>query len=199
MAKQPVIREFSRPVEVLRYIPQDICWKKAEYRALLSRLPVWEKSVLVKNGQVQDGRLLLQENLLPDNQHAADILLLHGTDAAEWVRLAPSHRIPFFLQLHRKEGTIWLELHDFYYSNFGAQSRGSFDLLPLTSGKSAAVHVNSRYWHTMAGKGMDTYYHEYLLYMEHLGAFERAELVEEVAEKVVLQAGKEIDLRDMMY
>lgn len=70
---------------------------------------------------------------------------------------------------------------------------------PLNPGKSAAIHINARYWHTMAGFGTDTHYVENYLYLEHLGQFEQADLVENLEELFRFQPQKEVDMRQMMY
>lgn len=200
MSKLPSIHTFPQPVTVLRYLPQEICWPKAEYRALASRLPVWDQTATLTNGYIRQGQLMLRADLLQHTEgKPSDILLLQGAQSAQWIRLAPSHRVPFFLNLHRKAEAIWVELYDNYYPNFGSKRRDYFDLFPLPPGKSAAVHINVRYWHTMAGRSMNTYYGEHYLYLENLGVFDQAVLVEGLAEAFVFRPEKEVDLREMMY
>lgn len=201
MPDSATIHTFRRPVTVLRYIKQEIIWNKAEYRALASRLPEWEKKVILSNGCVRQGRLLLQHDLLKHlDQLPTNTLLLNGSRLATWIELSQrAHKLPFFLNLHQKEGQLWVQLCDDYYPQFGSKPRDRFDLLPLPSGKSTAIQINARYWHTLAGASMDTHYVENYLYIENLGQFEQAELVETLEESFTFQPQKEIDLRYKMH
>ncbi len=191
---------FKQPVDVLRYVPQSIVWHKAEYRALASRLPEWEKDAVLNNGIVRGGELLLRRDL-PEKleQLPTGTLLLKGEHSAEWIELLQrAHYLSFFLNLHRQTDEIWVELRDDYYPLFGSKQRDRFDILPLHPGKSAAIHVNARYWHTLAGQGMDTHYVENYAYLEHLGQFEYALLTDGLDESFVFQPQKEVDLRQML-
>ncbi len=201
MPKTPLIHPFKRPITVLRYVPQEIVWHKAEYRALATHLPEWDKSATLQNGCVRDGRLLLHQDLLSTvEQLPTNTLLLRGTHSAAWIELFHrAHDLPFFLQLKKLKDAIWVACKDDYYPHFGSQKRDAFDILPLLAGKSAAIHINARYWHTLAGFGTDTHYVENYLYLEHLGQFEQAELVEGLAEDFHFQPQKEVDLRQMLY
>src|SRR4051812_30666968 len=142
----PSMHTFRRPVTVLRYIPQEILWHKAEYRALSSHLPEWEKSATLTNGSVQAGRLLLRDDVLSTmNQLPTDTLLLQGTRSAAWIELSQRpHDLPFFLKLHKREAEIWVECSDDYYPHFGSKRRDRFDILPLLPNKSFAIHINAR-------------------------------------------------------
>lgn len=64
MPSLPLIHPFKRPITVLRYVPQEIVWHKAEYRGLATHLPEWDKSATLQNGCVREGRLLLRQDLL---------------------------------------------------------------------------------------------------------------------------------------
>jgi len=194
------ILTFRHPVTVLRYLKQEKQWKKAEYRALATRLPAWEQTTVLHNGCVRQGQLLLHHDLLQKAEGTpTDVLLLSGPQSVNWISLTASHKLPFFLNLHPKDGEIWVELLDNYYPNFGSKARDRFDLLPLPPGKSAAIHINARFWHTLAGSGMDTHYVENYLYLENLGVFGQATLVEHLSEKLVFEPEKEVDLRQVMY
>jgi hypothetical protein len=201
MPKTPLIYPFKRPITVLRYVPQEIVWHKAEYRALATHLPEWDKSATLQNGCVRDGRLLLRQDLLSTvEQLPTNTLLLRGTRSADWIELFQrAHDLPFFLQLKKMEDAIWVACKDDYYPHFGSKKRDAFDILPLLAGKSVAIHINARHWHTMAGFGTDTHYVENYLYLEHLGQFDQAELVEGLAEDFHFQPQKEVDLRQMLY
>ncbi|HOY05104.1 MAG TPA: hypothetical protein PLO67_06860 [Saprospiraceae bacterium] len=191
---------FPKPVTVLRYFPQEIIRQKAEYRALPSRLPEWEKSAVLTNGFVREQSIYLQRSLLENtDSKPADTLLLQGTSDARWINLSGSCKISHFLHLHRRDDGIWIELVDDYYPLFGSKARDRYDILPLTPGKSAAIHINARYWHTLAGARKDTHYLENYLYLENLGTFEEAVLVESLQDILVFQPEKEVDLREMMY
>ncbi|HOY20136.1 MAG TPA: hypothetical protein PLC89_22685 [Haliscomenobacter sp.] len=195
------IHKFTKPITVLRYIPQEILWHKAEYRALESRLPAWEKMVNLQNGYSRKGTLRLSHDLLQRvKELPTDVLLLRGLRSASWIELFQrAHKLPFFLNLHRKAGDIWIELKDDYYPNFGSKARDSFDILPLLPGKSVAIHINARYWHSLMGTGTDTHYVENYLYLENLGQFTQAELIEGLEEPFVFKPDKEIDFRQMLY
>jgi hypothetical protein len=191
---------FSRPITILRYFPQEIIWQKAAYRALSSRLPEWEKSAVLTNGFVGGPYIYLQRSLLDNaDLRFADILLLQGAADARWINLSGSCKISHFLHLHRRDDAIWIELVDDYYPVFGSKARDRYDILPLTPGKSAAIHINARYWHTMAGARKDTHYLENYLYLENLGTFKEAVMVESLQDNLVFQPEKEVDLREMMY
>lgn len=191
---------FPKPVTVLRYFPQEIIRQKAEYRALPSRLPVWEKSAVLTNGFVREEFIYLQRSLLENtDSKTANILLLHGAADARWINLSGSCKISHFLHLHLRDDEIWIELVDDYYPVFGSKARERYDILPLMPGKSAAIHINARYWHTMAGARKDTHYLENYLYLENLGTFKEAVLVESLQDRLVFQPEKEVDLREMMY
>lgn len=191
---------FNRPVSVLRYLRQEKDWLKAAYRALPSHLPVWEKEVVLENGCVRDGKLVLQEDLLLKiKSPSATVLLLKGTNDGEWLQANHgSYPTDHFLQLYPKDGGIWLECYDIFYPMFGAKGRGRFDLSPLQPGKSVAVHINARWWHSLSGR-RDTHYVENYLYFEHLGVFEESLLVPDLSESFTYEPQKEIDLRQMMY
>jgi hypothetical protein len=192
---------FSKPVTVLRYVSREIVWHKAEYKALHSRLPEWEKTVTFTNGGVRNGELWLHQDLLQKEEGLpTDILLLHGTHSATWIELFQrAYKLPFFLNLHRKEHDIWVELLDDYYPSFGSKGRDRFDIVPLLPEKSVAIHINARYWHSLFGRGMDTHYVENYLYLENLGVFDSAILQEDRAEEFILQPQKEVNLRQIMY
>lgn len=198
-----LIHTFRRPVNILRYIPQSIEWHKAEYRALHSHLPEWDDTVVLENGIVREGRLVLQQNIWEKvTQVPTDTLLLRGLRSADWLTLWPQrHRLPHFLQLHRDTDTqeVWVSLRDDYYPLHGSFKRDAFDIAPLLPGHSLAIDINARYWHSMMGRSMDTHYVEEFLYLEHLGVFEQAELVENLSETFRIQPGKRINLRKMMY
>ncbi|MCC6412740.1 MAG: hypothetical protein IT270_13835 [Saprospiraceae bacterium] len=199
--KSPLnIHTFHRPVAVLRCLKQEKEWLKAAYRALPSHLPVWEKEVVLKNGCVRDGQLVLHANgLLNMPGHSAAVLLLKGTNEVEWLQVNHgSHATDHFLQLYSKDGGLWLECNDFYYNSTGAKGRGRFDLGPLLPGKSVAVHINARWWHSLSGR-RDTHYVENYLYFEHLGVFDEALVVKDLGELFTFEPQKEIDLRQMMY
>lgn len=191
---------FKRPIAVLRYLRQEILWHKAEYRALPSHLPKWNQEVWLSNGYTHKKHLVLQQDLLSNvEQLPTDVLLLNGTKHAEWVELFQrKHRLDFFLNLHRQDGTIWLECVDDFYPSFGSHGRERFDLFPLSPGKSVAVHINARYWHTLMGFGTDTHYVENYIYLEHLGFFEEAELHENPLVLFRFEPQKEIDLRQLL-
>lgn len=201
MKKPAAIHTFRRPVTVLRYVPQEIIWHKAEYRTLTSHLPEWQKKVILTNGYARQGNLFLRHDLLKQvAQLPTDTLLLTGLRSAKWIELFHrTHNLPFFLNLHRKEGELWIQLCDDYYPHFGSKKRDQFDILPLTPGKSAAIHINARYWHSITGRSMDTHYVENYLYLENLGQFEHAELVDVLEEPFTFQPQKEVDLRYMMH
>lgn len=201
MGKTHLVHHFQKPVTVLRYIPQEIKWHKAEYRELASHLPEWDQSATLSNGCVRNGRLCLRRDLLSGlDQLPTRTLLLRGTRTAAWIELFQrTHKLPFFLALNDREGEIWVECCDDYYPHFGSKKRDRFDILPLSPGKSAAIHINARHWHTMMGHGTDTHYVENYLYLEHLGQFEQADLVENLEEPVQFQPQKEVDLRQMMF
>ncbi len=201
MRNTETIHTFQRPVTVLRYLPQEIVWHKAEYRALPSHVPEWQQRVWLQNGLVQEQKLSLHRDLLAGLlQLPTDVLLLHGTRTAAWIELFQRpHKLPFFLSLRRTENDIWVTLCDDYYPHFGSKGRDRFDILPLSPGKSAAIHVNARYWHSMAGRGMDTHYVENYLYLENLGQFDQAQLVENLEVPFTFQPQKKVDLRQMMY
>ena len=122
-----------------------------------------------------------------------------GAANARWIKLAGSCKISDFLHLRRRDDEVWLELVDDYYPLFGSKARDRFDILPLSAGKSAAIHINARYWHTLAGARKDTHYLENYSYLENLGTFREAVLVESMQDKLVFQPEKEVDLREMMY
>lgn len=201
MRKTEIIHTFRRPVTVLRYLPQEIIWHKAEYRALASHLPEWVNKVTLTNGCIRNGQLVLRHDLLQSvDQLPTDILLLNGLRSAAWIELFQrAHALPFFLNLHRKQNDIWVELKDDYYPHFGSKLRDRFDILPLPPGSSAAIHINARYWHTLFGEGTDTHYVENYLYLENMGEFEHAMLVKNLEESFIIQPEKEVDLRQMMY
>lgn len=200
MRKKPFTHTFRKAITVLRYVPQQIKWHKAEYRALATHLPNWEKEVQLTNGCVRQGQLWLRHDLLETiEQLPSDTLVLHGLHSASWIELFHRrHTISFFLKLHKKYDEIWLELCDEYYPFFGSKKRDDFEIMPLLPGKSVAVHINARYWHSMTGR-TDTYYLENYLYLENLGTFEQATLLEGLEEHFEFLPEKEIDLRQMMY
>jgi hypothetical protein len=145
-------------------------------------------------------RSVRQDLLSTVEQLPTNTLLLRATRSAAWIELFQrSHDLPFFLQLKKMEDAIWVACKDDYYPHFGSKKRDAFNILPLLAGKSAAIHINARYWHTLAGFGTDTHYVENYLYLEHLGQFEQAELVENLAEDFHFQPQKEVDLRQMLY
>lgn len=191
---------FPRPVEVIRYLRQEKDLLKAAYRALPSHRPVWEREAVLENGCVRNGQLVLQADTLQEMKNAsATVLLLKGTNDAEWLQVNHGgYPTDHFLQLYSKEGVRWLECNDFFYPMFGAKGRGGFDLMPLVPGKSVAVHINARWWHSLSGR-RDTHYVENYLYFEHLGVFEEALPVKDLEEPFTFQPQKEIDLRQMMY
>ena len=201
MGEQSKIIFFDKPVTVIRYVPLKITWCKAEYKALASRLPKWDKQVILGNGNVVEGNLQLSSSVFQEQIHQpVDTLILYGRHEAFWTRLLKrNHYLPFFLQLHQKDQDIWIELFDNYYPLFGSKRRDQFDLMPLHPGKSVAIHINARFWHTMAGKGMGTNYVEQFLFLEHLGTFEQAEIVENLEQCITLQPQREIDLRQLLF
>lgn len=195
------IWRFPRPAVVLRYLRQEIILHKAEYKALETRQPDWDTTTVLTNGLVHDGQLLLHADL-PARMDTlpTEVLLLNGRRHAEWIELSQrSHVTDHFLRLHEKEGQIWVECVDNYYPLHGSKPRDRFDIMPLSPGKSVAVQINARYWHTLTGRGMDTHYVENYLYFEHLGTFSEARLVGEIQDDFQYKPQKVVNLRHMMF
>jgi hypothetical protein len=191
---------FQQLITVLRYIPQEIQCNKADYRALSSHLPHWENNITLSNGTVGQGKLLLGPDVLESSaQPTTNTLLLSGKQDWSWINMSGTFQLSNFFKLRRKEGEIWVELCDDFYPQFGSKGRDRFDILPLLPGKSVGLHINARYWHTLMGAGKDTVYLEHFCYLENLGQFEHAELVNNLCEPFALQPHKAVDLRQMMY
>ena len=133
-------------------------------------------------------------------QLSSDTLLLHGTRSAAWIELSQRpHKLPFFLNLYRKENDIRVELCDDYYPHFGSKRRDRFDILPLPPCKSAAIHINAWYWHTLAGISKDTHYVENYPYPENPGSFGQAAVVKDLQERFTFRPQKEVDIRQMLF
>lgn len=192
---------FGRPVVVLRFVSFQLEWNKAHYRALPSHLPKWPRGVDLRNGGVSNGHLWLRHDLLNETAPSTtDILLLQDRDSATWLNLAQRpHYLSFFFNLHYKDAEVWVELRDDYYPKFGSKARDRFDVVPLLPGQSVALHINARYWHTLAGRGTDTHYVENYCYLQHLGVFDTARLVEHPTEHLVFQPDKTVDLRQKLF
>jgi hypothetical protein len=195
-----MVYTFQHLTTVLRYIPQEIQWNKSDYRALSAHLPTWNNNFMLSNGCIRKGKLLLTEGILASNAPpVSNTLLLHNDHDWSWINLAGSFHLSNFFKLRRKEDEIWVEVCDDFYPQFGAKGRDRFDVLPLLPGKSAGLHINARYWHTLFGARRDTVYLEHCCYLENLGQFEQAELVSNLCEPFALQPQKNVDLRQMMY
>jgi hypothetical protein len=193
--------KFSKPVSVLRYFPQKMEWNKAEYRALPSHVPNWDQFTTLKNGCIRDDRFLMHSHVFQGlTTIETNTILLWGADTATRIDMYKrAHKLPNFLNLYHKNDELWVECCDDYYPTFGSKKRDRFDILPLLPGKSAAIHINARYWHTMMGKGTDTHYVEKYLYLEHLGTFQEVTLLDDLEESFMFKPQQEVDLRHMMY
>jgi hypothetical protein len=194
----PTIQPFHRTVAALRYVPQNRSWTKAEHRELASRKPQWESQLRLHNGRVVGAELQLSAKAWDQATYKpTELLLLSGSDGLVWTKLP--HVLSHFFNLRLREGQLWLELCDEYYPQFGSFSRGRYDLLPLQPGNRFGLSINAKHWHTLAGFGTDTHYLEHHCYLEHLGLFNQASLLEELEETIDLEAEKEVDLREILY
>lgn len=188
---------------VLRYIEQSQQWKKAEYRQLSTRNPVWNTDFILQNGFVEENKLYLQEEvwmLLKNNNLHDTLILEEGKKAFTLQSHSKSMSFAHFIQIKFKKETsdIWLEMDDNFYPLFGSPARGDFEIMPLMLQKPISIAINAKYWHTLTGFSVETYYIEKYLYFAYLGKFDEVFLTDSIAQ-LTLNVSKNLDFRKILF